>query len=546
MSSRHSRTRVLNRRTFIGSGTAAASLLAAGRFGGAWAQDVRGAGQSRIVETTAGRIQGAVLHGGMNAFYGVPYGAPTDGANRFMPPQPATPWAGVRETTAVGNRSPQDFGGPISEVFSLDRREPMSEDCLNLNVFTPALGRGDRPVMVWLHGGGYSGGSGNWLLYDGARLARGQDVVVVPVTHRLNVFGYLHLEELGGENYAGASNVGMLDIVAALEWVRDNIDRFGGDPSNVTIFGQSGGAGKVSALMGMPPAQGLFHRAIAMSGALVEGVSRDAATETAERFMAALGVDSVDAMQQLPMERLRDVMAETGGLQLSPTVDGRTLPSGPWSPDAPRMSASVPMMLSSTEHEVNFMPSTPLEPMDDAALLGSVKQSTGADDAAARELIELYRAGRPGIENTELYQVLASDNSFRVGVTTEAERKAEQGGAPVYMYYFTWQSTVREGKLRAYHCLDIPFAFDNVEVAASMTGAGQDRYELAAKMSAAFASFARSGDPNTEGLPEWPAFDLQRRATMVMDNECRAVDDPNGEERQTLARLRAARGAANS
>ncbi|MBN1240811.1 MAG: carboxylesterase/lipase family protein [Gammaproteobacteria bacterium] len=533
-----------NRRAFIGSGAAAAGLVAAGPFGAAWAQDTRGASASRAVQTSAGRVQGVLLDGGVDAFYGIPYGAPTGGRNRFMPPKPAAPWTGVREAVTVGHRSPQDFAGPISEVFSLDRQEPMGEDCLNLNVFTPATGRGDRPVMVWLHGGGYSSGSGNWLLYDGARLARSQDVVVVPVTHRLNVFGYLHLEEIGGAEFAGASNVGMLDIVAALEWVRDNIEQFGGDPRNVTIFGQSGGAGKVSALMGMPAAQGLFHRAIAMSGALLEGVPRSAATETAERFMAALGVDSVEAMQRLPMERVRDVFAESRGLQLSPTVDGHTLPEGPWAPGAPGMSASVPMMLSSTEHEVNFMPFTPLDPMDDGALLGRVRDTTGADDAQARELIELYRSNRPGIDNTELYQILASDNSFRVGVTTEAERKAAQSEAPVYMYYFTWSSPVREGKLKAYHCLDIPFAFDNVEVAASMTGAGNDRYALSTKMSSAFAAFARTGSPSTDALPEWPAFDPERRATMVMDNECGVVEDPNGEERVALARLRAARAGS--
>ncbi|HEX7081677.1 MAG TPA: carboxylesterase family protein [Gammaproteobacteria bacterium] len=531
----------IDRRTFVGSTIAGAGMLAAGPFGTVWAQDIRGASRSRVVETTAGRIQGVVLDGGVNAFYGVPYGASTGGENRFMPPKPPVPWSGVRETTTVGHRSPQDFAGPISEVFALDRREPMGEDCLNLNVFTPALGRGDRPVMVWLHGGGYSSGSGNWLLYDGARLARRQDVVVVPVTHRLNVFGYLYLEEIGGEEFAGASNVGMLDIVAALEWVRDNIEQFGGDPGNVTIFGQSGGGGKVSALMGMPAAQGLFHRAIAMSGALVEGVSKDAATETAERFIAALGVADAAAMRQLPMERLRDVMAETRGLRLSPTVDGRTLPAGPWSPGAPAMSASVPMMFGTTEHEVNFIPTTPLEPMEDDALLANVKRATGADDAAARDLIALYRKGRPGIGNTELYQILASDNSFRVGVITEAERKAAQGRAPAYMYYFTWESPVREGKLRAYHCLDIPFAFDNVEIAASMTGAGQDRYALATKVSSAFASFARTGNPATDELPEWPAFDLERRATMIFDNECRVVDDPHGAEREALAALRAER-----
>jgi para-nitrobenzyl esterase len=394
--------------------------------------------------------------------------------------------------------------------------------------------------MLWLHGGGFTSGSGNWLLYDGARLARSQDVVVVPVTHRLNVFGYLHLEELGGEKYARSSNVGMLDIVAALEWVRDNIAQFGGNPENVTIFGQSGGGGKVAALLGMPPAKGLFHRAIGMSGALIQGVPKDRATEIAERFMASVGAKTVDELQAMPMERLRDAYVASTGLQLQPTVDGRTLPGGPFAPTAPEISATVPLMMGSTEHEVNFFPNGPIDPIDDADLLARVKQVTRADDAAANALIELYRDGRPDASNVELYQIIASDNTFRVNVTTQAERKAEQATAPTYAYYFRWESAVRGGKLRAYHCLDIPFAFDNVEVCTSMTGTSQTRYALATKVSAAFANFARTGNPNHDGLPRWPTFDLQTRATMCFDNECEVLEDPYRDERLALAKLREA------
>ncbi|HEX5418406.1 MAG TPA: carboxylesterase family protein, partial [Gammaproteobacteria bacterium] len=384
--------RLIDRRSFIGTGLAAAGVSAFTPWSRLWAQDIRGAKPSRVVNTTAGRVQGAVLGGDVNAFYGVPYGASTGGANRFMPPRKPTPWAGVRPAAMVGHRSPQDFEGPISEVEALDRREPMGEDCLNLNVFTPGLGRGSRPVMVWLHGGGFTSGSGNWLLYDGTRLARSQDVVVVPVTHRLNVFGFLYLPRLGGQKYAESANVGMLDIVAALEWVRDNIAEFGGDPSNVTIFGQSGGGGKVAALMGMPSAKGLFHRAIGMSGAMIQGISTDQAEETTRKFMGAVGAETVDQMQELPMETLRDVFIRTRGLRLSPTADGRTL-QGPFAPAASEITASVPMMLSTVEEEVNFIPSTPLDPMDDATLLGNVKRAARADDDTARHLIDVYRQG---------------------------------------------------------------------------------------------------------------------------------------------------------
>ncbi|HET8696307.1 MAG TPA: carboxylesterase family protein, partial [Gammaproteobacteria bacterium] len=415
----------LDRRSFLGSSLAAASLLAGGPR--AWAQDIRLAKATRAVDTTAGKIEGVMLDGGVNAFYGVPYAASTAGKNRFLPPQKLAPWTGVKETKLVGHRSPQDFVGPITEVEALDRTETQGEDCLNLNVFTPALGRGDRPVMLWLHGGGFTSGSGNWLLYDGARLARSQDVVVVPVTHRLNVFGYLYLEELGGEQFKGASNVGMLDIVAALEWVRDNIANFGGNPGNVTIFGQSGGGGKVGALLGMPAAKGLFHRAIGMSGAFPRGVPKARATETAQKFMAALGVKTVDEMAALPMERVRDVGVATRGLALSPCVDGHSLPADPFEPKASALCADVPLMMSNTEHEVNFFPTTPLDPIDDTDLHARVKEALKADDAAAKEVVALYKEHRPKASNVELYQIIASNNTMHVGVKEQTERKAEQG-----------------------------------------------------------------------------------------------------------------------
>src|SRR5688572_27702027 len=260
--------RRIDRRAFLGySGSlAAAGFFADGLWTPAAAQDARGAGMSQPVATTAGRVRG-LTRDRVNQFYGVPYAGSTAGANRFMPPVKPAAWTGVRDCFQVKERSPQDPDGPISEVFSLDRREPMGEDCLALNVFTPALGSGNRPVMVWLHGGGFSGGSGNWLLYDGSNLARKEDVVVVSVTHRLNLFGFLYLADLGaGEQWANASNAGMQDIVAALAWIKENIAAFGGNPNNVTVFGQSGGGSKVTTLMAMPSARGLFHRAIAMSG----------------------------------------------------------------------------------------------------------------------------------------------------------------------------------------------------------------------------------------------------------------------------------------
>jgi para-nitrobenzyl esterase len=282
--------------------------------------------------------------------------------------------------------------------------------------------------MVWLHGGGYSQGSGAFTIYDGANLACRHDVVVVTVNHRLNVFGYLYLAELGGDTYANSSNVGMLDIVAALEWVRDNIAAFGGDPSNVTIFGQSGGGGKVSTLLAMPSAKGLFHRAVVESASAIRGVPKDEATSSAEAFLATMGLKSnqIDRLQNMPVEQL---VTSTGGggavgatsLRLAPVVDGHSLPRNPFDPDAPEISATIPLLIGTVETEVTFMRGTPLDPMDQDALHAHVKQALrGADDGAVDRLIDVYRKGRPNISNTDLYLILASDATFRAGVLTEA------------------------------------------------------------------------------------------------------------------------------
>ncbi len=387
-----------------------------------------------------------------------------------MPPSKPDSWTGVRDALQFGPRSPQGPSALIPEVAAVDRREPSSEDCLRLNVWSPALGKGHRPVMVWLHGGGYSQGSGAFIIYDGANLAAAR-CLVVTVNHRLNVFGYLYLAEMDGEKYANSSNVGMLDIVAALEWVRDNIAAFGGDPGNVTIFGQSGGGGKVSTLMAMPSAKGLFHRAIVESASAIRGVPKDEATKSAEAYLARLGVkpNQIDDVQKMPAEQLLAAMASGGAagggaLRLAPVVDGHSLPRNPFDPDAPEISATVPLLIGSVETEVTFMRGTPLDPMDDVALRMHVKQVLrGADDDSVTRLIDAYRKGRPNISNTDLYLILASDATFREGVLTEAERKADQGMAPVYMYYFTWKSPVRDGKLRTFHTLEIPFVFDNVD-----------------------------------------------------------------------------------
>jgi para-nitrobenzyl esterase len=372
-------------------------------------------------------------------------------------------------------------------------------------------------------------------MYDGANLAAKHDVVVVTVNHRLNVFGYLYLAGLGGgEKYAHSSNVGMLDIIASLEWVRDNVGAFGGDPGNVTIFGQSGGGGKVSTLLGMPAAKGLFHRAIAMSGSAVKGTPRDHATQGAEAFLAKLALkpNQLDELQKLPQARLLEAMRGMRGLQLGPVVDGSTLPADPFDPVAPEVSAGVPLMIGSTETEVTWNVNVNFDPLDDTALHNRLKETLRADDAAVDRLISVYRKGRPQASNLDLYFIMATDASnFRTGTDTEAERKAALGKAPVYKYYFQWYSPVRDGKLRSYHTLDIPFVFQNVDIAQSMVGSGAERQALADKMSSAWVAFARTGNPNHKSIPKWAPFDNNQRATMIWNNECRSVNDPYREER---------------
>jgi len=466
----------------------------------------------------------------------VPYAEPAVGALRFAAPVAVKPWQGVKDAVQIGHRSPQDVlagRACVSEVFALDRAEPLGEDCLNINVWSPALDQGKRPVMVWLHGGGYSSGSGNWLLYDGARLAMNQNVVVVSVTHRLNVFGYLYLAGLGGDQFADSGNAGMLDIVAVLQWVRDNAAAFGGDAGNVTIFGQSGGAGKVCTLLALESAQGLFHKAIAMSGAANGGVKPEQATAQAERFLKQLGLqkNQVGKLRELPMEQLIKASIEVPGLNTSPVADGKHLKREPFAANAP--SKAVPLLMGSMEHEVNFFATTPVEPMDAATLEKTLVQSTRRDAAGVAALLATYKKEFGERSNEEYNQIIGSDN-FRRGVLAAAGQKAAQGGAPAYMYYFNWQSTAREGKLRAFHCLDIPFAFDNVDVSASMTGAGQDRYELATRMSTAFANFARTGNPNHAGLPTWPTYDDATRATMFMNAKPAVVNNPFPASRKAL------------
>jgi para-nitrobenzyl esterase len=483
-------------------------------------------------------------------FKGVYYGASTAGARRFQPPVKVEPWAGVRDALHLGTRSPQGPSGLIPEVAAVDDSDqPIGEDCLCLNVWTPRPGHGGkRPVMVWLHGGGFSSGSGGFKIYDGTHLAAMHDVVVVTVNHRLNAFGFLFLPDIGGAKYAQASNVGMLDIVLALEWVRDNAAAFGGDPGNVTIFGQSGGGAKVSTLMAMPSAKGLYHRAIVMSGSSIDGVARDSANESTAAYMASLGLEpnpaGVDKLQTLGMQQvLAAADARNRAFRMAPVVDGGTLPANPFDPVAPQMSADVPLLVGSTQDEVGFFPGFQLDPIPESELAPRLKGMLHASDETVRKVIDAYRKDQPHIQPIDIVEEVASDTFAWTHALVQAERKAALGAAPVFMYYFKWESPVRGGKLKAFHTLDIPFVFDNVDVARSMTGTGRDRYALERRMSSAWVAFARNGNPNTPELPHWPAFDSRRRGTLFLDDVCSVVDDPRRDERLVLESLSTQRRA---
>jgi para-nitrobenzyl esterase len=542
----------MKRREFLEYGAlGAVGIVLPGTVGDVFAQVTRRSGAT--VKTTSGLLRG-YMENNVHAFKGVPYGASTAGPNRFMPPQKVKPWTGVRDAVDWGGRAPQIVGGEPAEMIPTDPRETQSEDCLMLNIWTPSPGNGQRrPVMVWLHGGGFASGSGSYSIYEGRELAQKHDVVAISVNHRLNIFGFLHLAQFGGK-WASASNAGMLDIVAALEWVRDNIAAFGGDPRNVTVFGQSGGAGKVATLMAMPSARGLFHRAVAQSGAALTGTPAAQAAKTTETVLQRLGLkpDQLADLQNIPVDRLIDVMRPApgappgpgaGGLSFGPVVDGKSLPSHPFDPTAPDQSASVPFLTGTTATEVTFFaPDDQLRPIDDATFRQRVRALLKVGDAEADRLINLYRKNEPGRENIDLYLRMATDNSFfRLNVDTHAERKSAQRGAPVYMYRFEYYSPVREGRLKSMHCMEIPFVFDNLAAGSVFTGSGPAAQRLADQMSAAWVAFARTGNPNHRGIPQWTGFNTNQRPTMVFGPETRMVNDPGREERLALKAIRDSR-----
>ena len=489
-----------------------------------------GQADAPIATTTAGRIRG-LSDGDIKIFKGVRYGADT-AARRFQPPLPPSPWSGVRDAVQFG---------PIAPQTGL-RDRPQSEDCLHLNVWTPGLrDRGRRPVLVWFHPGGYSGGTSNEIEADGARLSRQGNVVVVTVNHRLNVFGHLFLGEIGGEAFADSGNVGVLDLILALKWVRDNVEEFGGDPRNVTIFGQSGGGAKCATLMAMPDAAGLFHRVLTMSGQQITASRVATATRHAEQLLAALSLsrDRVHLLQSAPMSQL--VEASRKPAYMGPVKDGRSLPRDPFDPDAPPLSAAIPMILGNTAGETRTLIGrgdlTIFSLTWDTLPAKLEAHSPFMGDLDRREVIAEYRRWYPDYSPADVFFASTTASRSWRGQVIEAERRAAQAGAAAHtwVFQFDWRTPIEGGGWGAHHGLDVPFVFDNVSLAPEKVGIGGDAAPLAAQMSAMCVAFARTGRPDSPGLPSWPAYDLTRRATMVFDRTTRVVDDPRGQERRLFA-----------
>jgi para-nitrobenzyl esterase len=478
-----------------------------------------------IATTTSGQLRGQRLDDAVLAFKGIPYAAPPVGDLRFRPPQPPTPWDGVREATTLPPSCPQ----PQQRPAGWTQETSEDEDCLYLNVWTPAVDDEQRrPVMVWFHGGGYAIGSGSWPLYDGAALTRRGDVVVITVNHRLGPLGYLHLGDLLPDDptLAASGNAGMLDLVAVLEWVRDNARAFGGDPGNVTIFGESGGGAKVSTLLAMPAARGLFHRAIVQSGPGVRVGSTRGATKGAQALLDHLGLDDPKQLWDVPAADLVAAGTASGSrMGFRPVLDGTAVAAHPAEALADGTAADVPLLIGCNRDEgASGLP----KELDEAGLRARLARTHGEEHVD--EILATYAELFPGATPLDVLSFTLTDARMRHGSIVLADAKAKGTASPTFQYFFTYELGGRAG-----HGYEIAFAFDNLGRGA--TPASGTRQALADAMSEAWLAFARDGDPNHPGLPKWPAWTLTERPTMVFGPESHVVDDPSGAARELWSRL---------
>jgi para-nitrobenzyl esterase len=491
-----------------------------------------------VADTTLGRIEG-LDKDGVLLFAGVPFAAPPIGPRRFRPPEPHEPWSGTRDATQFGAMAIQ---GPSAQGSLLGPTEVGgSEDCLTLNVQTPSLD-GSRPVLVWIHGGGFTTGAIPW--YNGAGFVQGGDIVVVTINYRLGVFGFLHLAD-HDPDFAGSGLAGSLDQVAALEWVRDNISHFGGDPSRVTIFGESAGGMSVATLMGMPAAHGLFNRAIAQSGAAHNVVDPHAGRDFTDRLLVHLGIDSVpdlmgleptrlleaqtEVVKVLQVEHLRDPLrTDPLGLLVAPVVDGERLPRPPLEAVADGSASDVAFMTGTTQDEYRLFALATRKGSDETKL----RERVGRFFEDPDEAIAVYRDARPDATPDDLWSAVMTDRIFRIPALRLAEAQATHRPDDTYLYLFSWASPAFDGQLASCHALEIPFVFDNLhQPGVDLFSGGEAPQALADVMHAAWTGFARDGDPSTDTLP-WEPYMVPRRPTMRFDTVSRTVDDPGAAERR--------------
>ncbi|MEY4525913.1 MAG: hypothetical protein RIR57_1283 [Bacteroidota bacterium] len=499
-----------------------------------------------VAKTEYGKVRGFVLRG-INQFLGIPYGADTSGKNRFMPPVKPEPWTDIKPTVWWGNTAPQIMEKRYSNAYAsfVDHwnYDDVSEDCLKLNVWTPKLDSGKRPVVVWLHGGGFTNGNAiEQDGYHGENLSRLGNIVFCSINHRLGPFGYSHLKAAGGHPHSG--NVGNLDMVAALEWVKNNIANFGGDPNNVTIIGQSGGGAKVTSLMNMPAAKGLFHKAVALSGTSLTGVNKEYAEKLGLKVMEEAGLKpgEIEKLQQIPWREYIDIttravekMADEakkmnisrGGF--SPVADGVTMNDQPFFSDPNHFSAYIPLIINTTFHEASpSRTDAKLEQISLAEVVEKIKPRFGVDSA---KIVEAYSQNFPKAKPVEVWAMILSN---RKGAIAAADAKVSQRKAPVYVSWFGWQPPLFDGRMRAFHCDDICFWFYNTDLMLTHTGGGKRPRALSTKMAKSFLSFIKTGNPNGGGLPAWKPYTKENGETMILDDTCQLVNNPDAVGRKAL------------
>lgn len=543
---------MLNRRGVIGAAGVGLGLM----LRPAWAEAIPTGATECIAKTAEGKLRG-VRANGLDVYKGVPYAGDVTGTGRFKAAPPLKPWSGIRDAIRLGAPAIQPAGG----TYGIDEPAP-DENCLFLNIWAPTGGARGKPVMVYSHGGGWVGGSGGSVLADGGNLARENDVVVVATNHRLGVMGFLYLDELGGAEYAGSGNRCIEDIAAALKWISRNIEEFGGDPHNVMIFGESGGAGKTCCLNAAPAAKNFFNKASIDSGPVAAVMKPETAAETTNLLLADLGIDRKDWRQliDVPAGKLLEAQMRLGS---SPNVrpeawtgpigawagkagefgavhDGHILPHHPFEPQAPSFSRDKPLIVGGNADEQHFFSLVTGDvaawSLDETMLAERMRTTLGSE---AEKALAAYRADRPGATPSELYFAVHSDLFAIQGSTLIAERKVEQGGAAAYRYIFAYRSENpipgSDAKIGAMHGLDIAIKFNNVDAklrGQPFAGTRPERVAAGQNMSRMWANFARTGKPSAEGQPEWPTYDLMNRATMFIDSECHVENDPHPSERR--------------